>query len=144
MLLSIDGTFLIQILNFVVFWMLLNWLFIAPTRRAIEARQRIIAQQYAEAEAFRKQAEALQAEADGILDAARRSTAESLRDASGRAAADAHEIERRAAADATATVQLAHATVGAERADAVRRQQPLVNDLAQAMVQRAIDLEGVA
>ena len=41
MLLSIDGTLLVQILNFVVFWVLLNFLFIAPTRRVIEERQHV-------------------------------------------------------------------------------------------------------
>lgn len=144
MLLSIDGTFLIQILNFVVFWVLLNWLFIAPTRRAIEERQRIIARQYAEADAFRREANAIQAEADAALGAARRRTDEALRDAAARAAAQAHEIERGASAEAAATVQLAHATVASERADALKRQQPLVSELAAAMVQRATRAQGVA
>lgn len=144
MLLSLDGTFFIQILNFVVFWMLLNWLFIAPTKRAIEERQRQIALRYEEGKASRVHADALRAEATATLDEARRRTGELVRDASTRAAAEVDEIEGRAATEAAATVQLAHATVAAERSDAVAKQGPFIADLSRAMADRALELDGVA
>src|SRR5579872_2550964 len=118
MLLSIDGTFLIQILNFIVFWTLLNFLFIGPTRRAIEERQRYIAGVYAAADAFAAEAATLQAEADAILTAARRQTDDAMRTAAARASEESHAIERNAANEAAAQVQLAHATVARERAEA--------------------------
>src|ERR1700730_2838567 len=93
MLLSIDGTLLVQILNFVVFCVLLNFLFIAPTRRVIEERQRVIATQHREAEDLRKQAAALQEQADAIIDDARRRTAETMREAAVRASGRAREID---------------------------------------------------
>src|ERR1700730_9496088 len=100
MLLSIDATFLVQILNFVAFWLLLNFLFIAPTRRAIEERMRLIAGHHREAEALRARAAALKAEADALIDAARRRTEQIMREAAARAADETHEIERKAAEEA--------------------------------------------
>ena len=144
MLLTIDGTFLVQMLNFIVFGVLLNIVFIAPTRRAIEARMRMIAGQQREARALREQADALNAEADAVIDAARRRTDEIMRDAAARAAADVHEIERKASEEAAASVALAHAAVASERAMATEKQGPLIDDLARAMVTRAIDLGGAA
>jgi F-type H+-transporting ATPase subunit b len=144
MLLTIDGTFLVQMLNFIVFGVLLNIVFIAPTRRAIEERMRIIAEQQREARAYREQAGTLKAEADAVIDAARRRTDEIMREAAARAAAEAHEIERKASDEAAAHVALAHASVASERARATEKQGPLVEDLARAMVSRAVGPDGVA
>lgn len=144
MLLSIDGTFLVQILNFVLFWVLLNFVFIAPTRRAIEERMSVIAGQRKEAQALRARAAALQAEADAAIDAARRRTEEIMREAAARAALESRDIEQKAAEEAAASVALAHATVASERAQAVQKQGPFIEELARAMVSRAIDPEGAA
>jgi F-type H+-transporting ATPase subunit b len=144
MLLTIDGTFLVQILNFVVFWVLLNIVFIAPTRRAIEERLRLIAATQREAREFQERAAALQAESNALVDAARRRTEEIMREAATRAAAESHEIERKASDEAAASVALAHAAVASERAHATEKQGPLVQELARAMVNRAVELEGVA
>jgi F-type H+-transporting ATPase subunit b len=144
MLLSIDGTFLVQILNFIVFWTLLNYVFIRPTRRAIEARQQAIDEANRAAEEMRKRAEELNAQSASLLEKARRRADELLRAGAAKAADEADAIGRRAAADAAASVQLAHATVAAERADAIEKQGPLVAELARAMVAKATDLESVA
>jgi F-type H+-transporting ATPase subunit b len=138
MLLSFDGTLVVQILNFVLFWLLLNWVFIAPTRRAIEERQRYVAGQYRDADALAAEAKALQAQADGILDEARRSTEETMRAAASRASDETHEIERKAAEEAAATIALADATVASERAAAVEKQGPFVEELARTMAARAL------
>ena len=144
MLLSIDGTFLIQILNFVAFWVLLNWLFIAPTRRAIEERQRLIAGQYREAEDLRSRAAARRSQADSLIGESRLRTDEVMREAAARASAQTREIERKAAEEAAAAVALAHATVASERAQATEKQGPFVEELARAMTQRALGAEGAA
>lgn len=144
MLLSIDGTFLIQILNFILFWVLLNFLFIAPTRRAIEARQKYVTDLYREGDEFAAKAKQLQAKADAILADARRQTDEAMRSAAGLASDEVHAIERKAAEEAAATVQLAHATVANERAEAIDKQQAFVAELARSMVERAIGAELVA
>jgi F-type H+-transporting ATPase subunit b len=144
MLLSFDGTLLVQILNFVVFWVLLNYLFIGPTRRAIEARQRFIAEQYAQADALAAQARRAQAQADGILDEARRTVDEAMRAAATEASDQVHAIERKASEDATSTVARAHATVADERSQAIAKQGPFVDELARTMAQRALSTERVA
>lgn len=138
MLLSLDGTFLIQILNFIVFWALLNQFFIAPTRRAIEERQRAIATQYAEGDAFAAQARQLRAQADEILSEARRKTEEAMRAAASRASDETWAIENKALEESNAIVQLAHATVASERAQAVAAQRPFVEELARSMVGKAM------
>ena len=138
MLFSFDGTLLIQVLNFVAFWILLNYLFIAPARRAIEARLRYIATQYREAETFRAQAKELSAQADSILNNARRALEDMMRYASSRASDEAHHIERKATDEAAATVAMAHATVANERAEAVAEQVPFIEELARTMSERAL------
>jgi F-type H+-transporting ATPase subunit b len=144
MLLSIDGTFLVQVLNFILFWVLLNYLFIRPVRRSIDARQQYIAQLYRQADDLAAQAAQARAQAQAILDAARRQTQETMRRAAAEAAAQAHEIERRAAEEAAAAVQLAHATVAAERVAAREKQQAFVEELARSMVRRATGAERAA
>lgn len=144
MLLSFDGTLLVQILNFVVFWVLLNYLFIGPTRRAIEARQRFIAEQYAQADALAARARDLQAQADATLDGGRRTVDEAMRAAASQASDEAHAIERKASEEAAATIALAHATVASERAQAIEKQGPFVSELARTMAQRALSIERVA
>jgi F0F1-type ATP synthase membrane subunit b/b' len=144
MLLSIDGTFLIQILNFAAFWILLNFLFIAPTRRAIEERQRLLAAQHREADELRAQSAAIRSQAAAILDEARRRTDELMREAAARASAETSAIEKSAAEEAGAIVALAHASVASERAQASAKQAAFVSELARSMSQRALGLEGVA
>ena len=144
MLLSIDGTFLVQILNFILFWVLLNYFFIAPTRRAIEERQRYVANLYREGDEFAVKAAAARTQADAILNEARRRTDEAMRAASGQAADEAHLIERKAAEEAAASIAQAHATVGTERRQALEKQQAFVFDLARSMVERATGFEQVS
>jgi F0F1-type ATP synthase membrane subunit b/b' len=67
-----------------------------------------------------------------------------MREAPTRAAAEVHEIERKASEEAAAHVALAHASVASERARATEKQGPLVEDLARAMVTRAVDLGSTA
>jgi F-type H+-transporting ATPase subunit b len=144
MLLTIDGTFLAQILNFILFWVLLNYLFIGPTRRAIEERRAYVARLYKEGDEFAAKAASLQAQADAVLHEARRQTDETMRAAAASASDEVHAIERKATDEAAATVQLAHATVASERRQALEKQQAFVTELAHSMVARATDVESVA
>jgi F-type H+-transporting ATPase subunit b len=142
--LEINGTFLIQILNFILFGVLLNYLFIAPTRRAIEQRLAYVHGLYSEGDEMAAKAKALQAQADAILGEARRRTEDAMRVAAAHAADEAHAIERKAAEEAAAVIQLAHATVASERKQALEKQQGFVSELARSMVERATGFEQVA
>lgn len=144
MLLTLDGTFLIQMLNFVVFWALLNYLFIAPTRKAIVARQQFIAKQFGEADELRAVADSLRAEADKVLDEARRQTHAVMREASAEAEQSVRSIENRAMEESNAIVALAQATVVSERTAALEKQKPFIEELARTMVERATSLDWVA
>lgn len=141
MLLSLDGTFLIQILNFIVFWVLLNFVFIAPTRRAIEERQRRIAATYREAEEYAARARTIEAQAEEMLDQARRAVDEAMREGAARASDEAHAIEREASEEAAAIIALAQATVASERAQSAEKQALFVEELARSMAHRAISPE---
>jgi len=144
MLLTLDGTFIIQMLNFVVFWLLLNYVFIAPTRRAIEERQRRIASLYRDAEQYAAQARTLQAQADSILDEARRTVDEALREGAARASDETHEIERVTSEESAAIIALAQATVANERARAAEKQALFVQELAHTLAHRALAGETAA
>jgi F-type H+-transporting ATPase subunit b len=144
MLLTIDGTFLAQILNFILFWVLLNYLFIRPTQRAIEKRRGYVQGLYHEGDDFAAKAASLQAQADVILHEARRQTDEAMRAAAASASDEVHAIERKASDEAAATVQLAHATVASERRQALEKQQAFVTELAHSMVARATGAEHAA
>ena len=141
MLLSLDGTFLIQILNFIVFWVLLNYFFIAPTRRAIEERQRRVATLYKDAGRYAAQAREQQEQADSILDEARRTVEAAMREGAARASDETHAIERKAAEEAAAIIALAQATVASERARAAEKQALFVEELSRTMALRAIGSE---
>ena len=141
MLLSIDGTFLVQILNFVVFWVLLNYRVHradAPGDRSAAARtSRAVPQREAQAVA---DARAATRKRKPIADEARRAVDEAMR-ARGerRRRTKCHAIERKASDEAAATVALAHATVADERAQAIAKQGPFVDELARTMAQRALE-----
>jgi F0F1-type ATP synthase membrane subunit b/b' len=139
MLLSLDGTFLVQMANFVVFWILLNVLFIGPTRRVIQARQEKIAALNRETHALTEAAAAEDRRAQSVLDDASRRSREIIRLGQEESAGQALEIERRSLEEAAATVQVAHATVAAERRAALEKQQPFIAELARAMLVRATD-----
>jgi F-type H+-transporting ATPase subunit b len=143
MLLSLDGTFLIQILNFIVFWALLNYLYIAPTRRTIEARQRYIAEQYEDAQNLRAQAAALRAQGEAILSGARRQADASLREAVAQADAEAHCMQQETQQKVDAIVAEAHAAASAEKAQAESGALPFVEELAREMSRRALAWEKV-
>ena len=144
MLLNLDGTFLIQMINFVIFWMLLNWLFIAPTRRAIDARLRYIATQYSEADELASVADTLQAQTEAALDEGRRQTGAIMRETAAEADRIVRSIENAGMEEANAAVQLARATVAAEEGRAVETQGPFVEELARTMVERATAIGSAA
>lgn len=138
MLLTLDGTFFIQMFNFIVFWMLLNIVFIEPTRRAIEARLRHIKQQYDESNEYKRRADSVVAHAEDILAQARRETDRFMRGAAADASAQVHAIEGKSAEEAGAIIRLAQATVASERAQTESDVTPFVDRLARDMLDRAV------
>ncbi|HTX57208.1 MAG TPA: ATP synthase F0 subunit B [Candidatus Acidoferrales bacterium] len=138
MFLSVNGTFWVQIINFVVFYAILNVVFLRPVQRAIAKRREYIEslthdydRAQAEATQLRAQAEQIRADArregDHILAAARNEAG----DEAARLSADYAQRAQRIIEDAGRTV--------AQELEAIRpRQEALAADLAAAIVGRVL------
>jgi F-type H+-transporting ATPase subunit b len=137
MLLSIDGTLVVQLLNFVVFLVILNAIFLRPVGRAIAARRAYIDGVGADIAQFEVNLKALRAQAvDKRADARRKADlriAEQRAQAQSQAAAIVadHQVQ------ATAIVAEAQATVGLEIAQARSSEAAIVEELAREMLGRA-------
>ncbi|MDQ2818029.1 MAG: hypothetical protein M3T49_07480, partial [Candidatus Eremiobacteraeota bacterium] len=107
MLIIPDATLLIQILNFVVFWMLLNLLFIRPTQRAIDQRLRYVAGLYAQADAHAAEAAGISGQAREVLSEAASRAQLVLKEATARAAKETADVEAQSAAEAAGATQAA-------------------------------------
>ena len=133
-----DGTFFVQLINFAIFYAILNVVFLRPVQRAIAKRREYIEgltndydRAQAEASDLRAQAEAIRADArresDHILAAARN-------EAGNEAARMSSEYGQRV----HAIVEGAHATV-AQEVDAIRpREDGIASELAVQIVGRVL------
>jgi F-type H+-transporting ATPase subunit b len=138
MFLKIDGTFWIQIINFFIFFAILNVVYVKPAAAALRKRREYIDSVQAEYEAAQRQARELLAAADErALEAHRvasRGAAEILSDAQ----READRIALRAQEEATGIVERARAEVEKELSAARAQEEALVQDLAQMMLGRAL------
>lgn len=136
MLLALDGTLVVQLVNFVVFLLILNRLFLGPVGEAIAKRRAFITGIASDIEQFETDVKALRVQADAVRSSARRE-------------ADAHFAEVRAAAQAEANAIIAdhqvqagalsdeaQATVALEATTARNQEQQLVEALARTMLER--------
>jgi len=138
MFLSVDGTFWIQLLNFAVFFAILNWVFLRPVGKAIAQRRRYINSLTQDYDLYQAQAAESQAQAESLRAAARRaaaaSVAKSRADASNAAAQIAQEYHAKAGAE----VAQAQKTVSGEL-DAARASHPqAAAELAALMISRTL------
>jgi F0F1-type ATP synthase membrane subunit b/b' len=137
MFLSLDGTFWFQLINFAVFFALLNVLFLRPVGEAIRKRRQHIETVQSDYERYTHQVATYRTDADAKRAAARREAEEAVAKARS-------EAERRAAAmlaEKTAEAQniadAARATVAQEVAAAKAREDALASTLAQSLLARA-------
>jgi F-type H+-transporting ATPase subunit b len=136
--LSIDGTLVVQLINFAIFFALLNVVFLRPVAAAIAKRRAYINSLMSDYERYQAQARDLRAQADAIRAAARREAEHRVAAERARASNEAAEISGRYAREAQGIVedaqrkaQAALEMARAGEADAVRR-------LADLMVERVI------
>jgi F-type H+-transporting ATPase subunit b len=139
MFLQIDGTFILQIVNFFVFLAILNVVFLKPVGAAIAKRRQYIDSVTSDYEQHVGEAKALRAQAENLR-------AEARREAEAKAAAYRNETEDQVQAIADeygakvqALVESAHETVAGELAAARAKEPQLVEQLAQTMVARAME-----
>ncbi|HTV75282.1 MAG TPA: ATP synthase F0 subunit B [Candidatus Acidoferrales bacterium] len=138
MFLSLDGTFWIQLLNFAIFFAILNVVFLRPVGRAISERRAYIDSVRADYDRHVREAADLRKQAEADRAAARQAAAETFHTARNEAIAQAEHIAAEYAGKAGEIVRQARATVASELEQAHRKEAELARTLADAMLERAI------
>ena len=138
MFLQIDGTFFVQLINFAIFFAILNVVFLRPVGAAIRKRREHINSVTADYERYQSEGNKLRAQAESIRAAARRDAEAAIgkvrAETSNQTAALAAEYNAKAAE----IVLRAHQTVGAEVESAREKQPQLAEDLANLVVERTL------
>ncbi len=141
MFLTPDGTFWVQLINFAIFFAILNAVFLRPVGDAIKERRAHIEGVQADYERYAHQVATSRSEADAKRVAARREAEELV--AKTKAAAEtegaAHTAEQ--AAKAQVVVDAARSTVASELGEAKGREDELSQALARTLLGRAIGSE---
>ncbi|HTX04043.1 MAG TPA: ATP synthase F0 subunit B [Candidatus Acidoferrales bacterium] len=138
MFLSIDGTFWIQIINFFIFYAILNVVYIKPASAALRKRREYIDSVHNEYEAALREVEELKNEADTKRAEGRREgdhTAATIRNEAMR---QAEEIVSRAQDEFSRIVEESESKIHRELNTARAEEHRLVRELADEMVARAV------
>jgi F0F1-type ATP synthase membrane subunit b/b' len=138
MFLKLDGTFVVQLINFAIFFALLNVVFMRPVSKAIVKRREYINSVTNDYDRYQAEAVSLRTQAESIRAAARREAEAYMAKARAEASNEAAQISAEYGQRSAAIIEEAQRTVAAEL-EAARTSQPqLVNDLANMMVERTI------
>jgi F-type H+-transporting ATPase subunit b len=144
MLLSIDGTLVVQLVNFIVFLVILNAIFLRPVGRAIAARRAYIDSVGADIAQFEADLKALRAQAvDKRGDARRRADAR-IAEQRAQAQSQAAAIVADHHVQAASIIAEAQATVGLEIVQARLNEPAIVEELAREMIGRAAGPQVIA
>jgi F-type H+-transporting ATPase subunit b len=138
MFLSLDGTFWFQLVNFVIFFAILNVVFLRPVGEAIAKRRAYIESVHGDYERFEGERKTLRSEADQKRGVARREADETIAKARQEAEAEATRIVADRTLNAQAIADLARATVATEAAVASGREDELSLQLGKALLERAV------
>ncbi len=142
MFLSLDGTFWVQLLNFAIFFAILNVVFLRPVGEAIKKRRQYIDSVQSDYDRYIHQVETLRSEADGKRAAARRAAEESVAKARAAGENEADGINAEAAQRAEAIADDARKHVASEMESARSRKDELSQALAKTLLDRAIGVSG--
>jgi F0F1-type ATP synthase membrane subunit b/b' len=138
MFLQLDGTFIVQLINFAIFFAILNFVFIRPVSRAIVARREYINSVTNDYDRYQAETKALRAQAESIRAAARREAEGALSKTRAEASNEAAAIGAQFAQQATKTIEEAHRTVEAELEAARANEAERARELADLMVERTL------
>jgi len=141
MFLSLDGTFWFQLVNFAIFFAILNVVFLRPVGEAIKKRRAYIDGVQSDFDRYDRQIKGFKSEADGKRAAARREAEETVVKARAAAETEAAGLVAERAAVAAAIVDAARGTVASEVAAAKSREPELSQALARTLLDRAIGAE---
>jgi F-type H+-transporting ATPase subunit b len=138
MFLSLDGTFWIQLVNFAIFFALLNVLFLRPVGEAIRKRRAYIDSVKSDLDRSLQETRELRTRAEAERAAARREADERSAKARGQAEREAAQIAAEFAERSNAIAANARATVEAELQAAREREGELAKALADQLLARAL------
>jgi F-type H+-transporting ATPase subunit b len=144
MLLSLDGTLFVQLVNFVVFLVILNAIFLRPVGRAIAARRAYIDSVGADIAQYEGDLKALRTQASDKRASARGRASARVAEARAEAQAEAASIVADHQVQAAAIVAEAQATVGLEIAQARLNETAVIEGLAREMLERAVGPQAVS
>ncbi len=136
--LSVDGTLVIQLINFAIFFAVLNVVFLRPVAAAIAKRRQYINSLVSDYDRYQTEARNLREEAEAIRAAARREAEHLVAAARARASNEAAEISSRYAQQAQSIVEAAQKSAQAELEAARADDGDAVRRLAGLMLERVI------
>jgi len=136
--LSIDGTLIVQVVNFVLFIVLLNLVFLKPVGAAIAKRRAYIDGLARDIEAASNEVKTARGRAEELRALARREAEAAIAKARGEAQNEAGDVVADYQRRASEIVEQAHQAADAEIAAARTGEPQIVESLAQTMLERAI------
>jgi len=136
--LSLDGTFWLQLINFAIFFAILNVVFLKPVGRAVAKRRAYIDSLVEGADAAQAQLRDLQAQIEGKRAAARREAEAAIAKSRAEASNEAARITGEYNAKVQEIVGAAERTVGAEMAQAEASLDVRASELAELMLDRTL------
>lgn len=144
MFLQIDATLLVQVVNFVLFIVFLNIVFLKPVGAAIAKRRAHIDGLARDIEAAEAEVRAARGAAEERRAAARREAEAAIAKARAAAQDEAAAIVAREQDRASEITAEAHRAVGAEIAAARANEDQIVDSIAQTLLERAIGPKAAA
>lgn len=132
------NTLIVQLINFAIFFALLNVLFLRPVGKAIRKRREYIDSVVNDYAKYQSEAKALREQAEGVRADARRTAEAHLAKARGEASNEAATISADYNARTQSTVEEAHKRAGDALTAARANECKLVDQLAGTMVDRAL------
>jgi F-type H+-transporting ATPase subunit b len=138
--LSLDwhGTALVQLLNFVIFFAILNVVFTRPVGRAIAKRREYINSVTGDYDRYQAEGNALRTQAEAIRAAARREAEQLAAQTRAETSNESARLSTEFAQQASEKVRAAHETVDSEVQAARSNEQRTVRELANEMFARAV------
>ena len=138
MFLKLDGTFWIQIINFFIFYAILNVVYIKPASAALRKRRAYIDSVHSEYEAALREIEELKNEADEKRAEGRRAGDHVAATVRNEAMRQAEEIVAKAQAEFSRIVEESETKIHREVSVARAEEHRLVQELAEEMVERTV------
>ncbi len=138
MFLALDGTFVVQLVNFAIFFALLNVVFLRPVSAAIRKRREYINSLTTDYDTYQAQAKTLREQAEAIRAAARRDAEAIMTKSRAEASNAAAELTTSYVAQVQSTIEQADKTVADELEKARVNEHETVQQLANLIVERTL------